>query len=438
MKIAFYTLGCKVNQYETQLLQQTFSQEGYEIVDASSPADVYVVNSCTVTAAGDKKTRQILRRIKKTCPDALTVLTGCFPQAFPQQAQQITEADVITGNANKLELPQDIRTALLTGERVIRIPPHDGDSPEQKRLKTLACDNFGSKTRAFLKIEDGCERYCSYCIIPLARGPVVSKPLEQVRQEAQALADKGYQEIVLVGINLSCYGQDLGLRLLDAVQAVCAVDGIRRVRLGSLEPELLSDADILLMTREDKLCPQFHLSLQSGCDTTLRRMNRRYSAADYAQLVRMLRERFPGCAITTDVMVGFPGETEKEFAASLKFIQEMAFARTHVFSYSPRPGTVAAGRPGQIPVRVKEERSRQMLKAAAHGQAEYVAAQLHRTVPVLFETKTPRGYEGYTPEYVRTYVRSDNDLRGRICAVEVTGSMVVQNEPCLTGILKEC
>lgn len=416
MRIAFYTLGCKVNQYETELLSGLFHKEGFDVVSHRDEADVYVVNSCTVTSTGDSKTRKTLHRLKREHPGALIALTGCFPQAFPDTAEQLPEADVITGSRSRYELVGAVKEALATGKRVTRIVPHE----KGEAFEEMSVTQFSGRTRAFVKIEDGCERYCAYCIIPKARGFIRSKPLNDLVDEIKSLAANGYLEVVLVGINLSSYGKDLGLRLIDAVEAACAVEGIARVRLGSLEPELLSDEDIARMAKQPKLCPQFHLSLQSGCDETLRRMNRHYDTAEYRRIVSKLRECFPGCAITTDIMVGFPGETDREFEASVAFAKEVGFAKAHVFAYSVREGTQAAKMDGQVSNAVKEARSRRMIAATRQTAADFLKQQVGKTVPVLFETRTgSRGNEGHAPDYSPVFVDSATSLSGSIRQVKI-------------------
>lgn len=419
MRIAFYTLGCKVNQYETQILTQLFAADGYDVVSHTDAADVYVINSCTVTATGDKKTRQMLRHFKHQNPSAKLVLTGCFPQAFPDAAQRLPEADVITGARGRSDLVRQVSQCLATGERIVDIRPHErGESFEAMRAEA-----FSERTRAFIKIEDGCERYCSYCIIPTARGSVRSKPLPDLVRELESLSKAGYQEVVLVGINLPSYGKDLGLRLVDAMEAAAGVPGIRRVRLGSLEPELLTGEDIARMAALPQTCPQFHLSLQSGCDATLKRMNRHYDTAEYTRIVNELRTHFPGCAITTDLMVGFPGEDEREFEASLAFAQKIGFAKVHVFAYSPRPGTRAALMPDQVSKSDKERRSARMIALTNETRAGYFRAQVGTQAEVLFESKLKDGaFEGYAANYVPVRVHATNDLRGQLCKVSITGA----------------
>ena len=416
MRIAFYTLGCKVNQYETQILEQLFVQRGYTLVPPEEEADVYLVNSCTVTAAGDQKTRQALRRFKRRNPQAVTVLTGCYPQAFPEQAARLTQADLVTGTSERNQIPQLVEQLLGGGERMVSIKSHR----PREIFEPMRADGFLERTRAFVKIEDGCDRYCSYCIIPTARGPVRSKPLEALVEEVDALAKKGYREVVLSGINLSSYGRELGLRLVDGVLAVCRRTGIERVRLGSLEPELLTQEDIRLLASEKKFCPQFHLSLQSGCDSTLKRMNRRYTSAEYLEIVGHIRQSFENAAVTTDIMVGFPGETEEEFNQSLDFARLVGFAKVHVFAYSRRPGTKAADMPNQVPNRVKEERSSRMIQVCEEGRRAFLRSQAGRVEQVLFESVQPDGsWEGYTLNYTPVRVQSSENLQGQCRAVRL-------------------
>ncbi len=419
MRIAFYTLGCKVNQYETEALSQLFAADGYDIVAPDEIADVYVINSCTVTATGDKKTRQMLRHFKSQNPAAKVALTGCFPQAFPDAAEKLPEADILMGARGRAELVKVVSRCLATDERIIDIRPHE----KGEAFERMTTAGFAERTRAFVKIEDGCERYCSYCIIPTARGPVRSKPIEELSEELRGLAASGYQEVVLVGINLSCYGKELGLRLIDAVELACRTEGIRRVRLGSLEPELLTDEDIERMASLPQMCPQFHLSLQSGCDRTLKRMNRHYDTAEYTRIAESLRRHFDHCAITTDIMVGFPGEDEEEFSCSLAFAEKTAFAKVHVFAYSQRPGTHAAALPQQVSKAEKASRSARMIALTERTRAEFLQKQIGRVVSVLFESPVTDGvYEGYSENYTPVHVHSDEDLRGTIRQVQINGA----------------
>ena len=420
MKVKFVTLGCKVNQVESEAMREALLAAGFQEAAGGETADVVVVNSCTVTATSDQKARQALRREKKRNPGAVAVLTGCWPQAFPQEAQEFLEADVVLGTARRGDLVPRLLEYLSTKQRVVDIAPHQ----KGEKFEKLTISAMHGRTRAFVKIEDGCDRFCSYCIIPYARGRVRSKPLEDIREEAARLGEAGYKEVVLTGINLPAYGKDLGGDLCDAVEAACAAPGILRVRLGSLEPEQLTPPVIARLAAQEKLCPQFHLSLQSGCDDTLRRMNRHYTTAEYRQIVGDLRKAFPNCAVTTDIMVGFAGETEEEFAKSLAFAKEIAFAKVHVFAYSRRPGTRAYDMPGQVPNREKERRSREMIAATLETQRAFFVAQTGRVEEVLFEQERDRNvYEGYTRNYTPVRVASAAPLQGQILQVRLTQAL---------------
>ena len=426
MRAAFYTLGCKVNQYETEVIQRQFAEDGFTVVPFGELADVFVVNSCTVTSTGDHKTRQILRRIRRENPAAIIALTGCFPQAFPAEAEAVPEADVVTGASNRKSVLADVRRALAEHRRIVDIIPHEyGES-----FEPMCAEEFHEHTRAFVKIEDGCDRYCSYCIIPKARGPIRSKPLGELEKEIAALAKNGYREIVLVGINLSSYGKETGFafRLPDAVELACSISGVERVRLGSLEPELLTDGDLDRFAAQPKFCPQFHLSLQSGCDETLRRMNRHYTAAEYMEIVGRIRARFDNPAITTDIMVGFPGETEEELAASIAFAEAVGFAKVHTFAYSVREGTRAADMPAQVPQIEKESRSRRMIAATQTLRQRFLESQLGLVQDVLFEQRRADGsYTGYTKNYTPVLLRAEFDPCGQIIPVRL---LSLEGEAC--------
>ena len=428
MKVSMLTLGCKVNQYESQVMLEQLCREGFSACAKGENPDIVVINSCTVTATSDQKVRQSVRHARRENPDSVIVLTGCMPQAFPEESAALLEADIVLGNANRSALGEDILQFLRTHDRVIDIAPHEnGETFEKMQVHT-----FFERTRAFLKIEDGCNRFCSYCIIPYARGRVRSKSMEDLQAELQQIGENGYREVVLTGINLSAYGQELGLTLCDAVEAACRVPGICRVRLGSLEPEQLSPAVIARLARQEKLCPQFHLSLQSGCDETLRRMNRHYDTAEYRRIVEDLRRAFPNCAITTDIMVGFAGETGEEFEKSLRFAEETAFAKVHVFMYSRRPGTRADTFPDQVKNADKEARSRRMIAVTRKTQRAFLESQVGLVQPVLFEQTTRDGrWEGYTPNYTPVRVESSDSLAGQIRPVRLSA----REEEWCVGIL---
>ena len=419
MNIVFHTFGCKVNQYETEAMRRLLHQTGYATDSGTSEndTDVIVINSCTVTGESDRKLRQLLRRCRREHPNAVIVLTGCMPQAFPQIAETFGEADIVLGNAARRALPAHLGAFLSDHQRIVDIPPHD------KAIEPLEIDTFSEHTRAFVKIQDGCNRFCSYCIIPYARGRVRSREPEDIRRELTKLAEKGYKEVVLVGINLTAYGQDNGKTIADAVDAACAVDGILRVRLGSLEPDFMSDEILSRLAAQPKLCPQFHVALQSGCDKTLKRMNRHYNTDEFRTLCKKLRHLFPDCALTTDVMVGFPGESDDEFAESLAFVDSIGFSRVHVFAYSRRPGTVADKLPDQLSNAVKNERSRRLIDTCRRAAQAYARSYIGRTVPILLETPHPDGtVDGLTDTYLSVRVptarRSGEIVKVRIIAAE--------------------
>ena len=415
MKVAFYTLGCKVNQYETEAMREAFAAAGHTVVPDSAPFDAIVINSCTVTAESDRKTRQTVRRFRKERPDAAVILTGCMVQAFSDEAKALAEADIIAGNTDVKKIVEYAENFLSDGERIFAVSDHK----KEERFNTPSLNNFAERTRAYMKIEDGCERFCTYCIIPTARGFVRSKPLNEIKKEAENLSHAGFSEIVLVGINLTSYGKGENFDLADAVDAVCSVKGIKRVRLGSLEPDHMSDEMLSRFKKQEKFCPQFHLSLQSGCDETLKRMNRRYDTAFYRDLVSRIRKSFENAAITTDIMVGFAGETEEEFEKSLAFAREIGFAKAHIFAYSRRAGTVAYALPNQVSNAEKARRSRLMSEATLKTENEFLSSLAGKVFPVLFETAQDGFAEGYTANYSRVKVQSDKPHTGEILNVKI-------------------
>lgn len=415
MNVAFYTLGCKVNQYETQSMREAFEGKGYTVVSEDDLFDIIIINSCTVTAESDRKTRQILNRMRRKNPNAVIVLTGCMVQAFSKDAQKLSGADIIVGNKDVSKIITLAEQFLAERKRIFEVCAHKrGDL-----FNTPSITDFAERTRAYMKIEDGCNRYCSYCIIPYARGFVRSKPIAKIRAEAEKLASNGFIEIVLVGINLSAYGNEENINLCDAVDAVCSVEGIKRVRLGSLEPDHISDEMLLRLKNQEKFCEQFHLSLQSGCDATLKRMNRHYDTAFYTDLVNRIRKMFPNASITTDIMVGFAGEREEEFNESLNYLIETGFAKSHVFAYSRREGTVAYSLPNQITKAEKSRRSNLMIEAARKSETDFLKTQENKVFPVLFESYEDGLYWGYTPNYSRVFVKSDISLEGKIKNVKI-------------------
>ena len=415
MKIAFHTLGCKVNQYETEVMRESFIKNGYTVVPDNAPFDIIIINSCTVTAESDRKTRQTLNRFRKENPEAVIVLTGCMVQAFAEKSKDLTAADIIVGNTDVAKIEKSVHRFLQEGERIFEVSEHK----RTERFNTPNIKEFAERTRAYMKIEDGCDRFCTYCIIPTARGFVRSKPIADIKKEAEELAKNGFIEIVLVGINLTSYGKGEDMNLCDAVDAVCEVEGIKRVRLGSLEPDHITDRMLMRLKAQEKFCPQFHLSLQSGCDATLKRMNRHYDTEFYRDLVTRIRNMFPDSAITTDIMVGFAGETEEEFLESVNFAKEMGFAKSHIFAYSRRNGTVAYNLKGQISKQEKSNRSKQMIEVTNQTEKEFLEGQIGKTVSVLFETNENGFSEGYTKNYTRVKVKTETAHSGEILNVKL-------------------
>ena len=418
MNIAFYTLGCKVNQYESQAIGECLVKAGHTVVNDTAVADCVIINSCTVTAESDRKTRQAVRRFRRTLPNAIIILAGCMPQAFPEKTSELDAADIITGNSSPEKIPHLIDRFLKTGEQIIEIEAHG----RCEKFTTPPVSDFQDRTRAFMKVEDGCDRWCTYCVIPHARGVVRSRPVDEIITEAQCLAKNGFSEIVLVGINLTSYGKECGLNICDAVSAAASPEGIKRVRLGSLEPDHISDDVLCRLASEPKFCPQFHLALQSGCDATLKRMNRHYDTEFYSDLVERIRRKFENASITTDIMVGFAGETEADFNESVEFLRKMRFARTHVFAYSRREGTVAAALPEQVPSAEKERRAAVMSTVASEMEAVFLKTQVGRRVSVLFETYKNGIAEGYSENYTRVRMQSEQDISGKTEDVIIVSS----------------
>ncbi len=398
MRFAVLTFGCKVNQYESNAIVNNMLNEGYEEAVSADEADIVIINSCTVTENSSKKVCYEIRRLKNRNSDVLIVLTGCYSQAFPEEAVK-SGADIICGTSERGKIPALIKNRSNS-------LPENCVSDTSAVYEELDFSKTTGKTRAFIKIEDGCDRFCSYCIIPYARGRVRSRGLDSIREEVSACVRDGHKEIVLVGINLSCYGKDIGLCLADAVEAVGAFNEIERIRLSSLEPELLDEEMIKRLSLCEKLCPHFHLSLQSGSDGTLRRMNRHYTAEEYYGIVCNLRKYFDNCSITTDIMVGFAGETEEEFSESLAFAEKVGFSKIHVFTYSVRKGTAAEKRTDHIPEALKQERYKKMTELDKRLNREFLRSQVDTVQDVLVQKRTsPDFVNGLTPNYtnVRIY-----------------------------------
>ena len=390
-------------------MSELLKNAGFEIVSAQDDADFYIINSCTVTAAADQKTRQNVRKFKRKHPDSAVILTGCMPQAFPKQAEELKEADIILSNKDNKDILNLINEYNLKRNRIININKHQsGDSFEK-----CSIDRFSERIRAFVKIEDGCDRYCSYCIIPKSRGFVRSKELKDLKEEINLLAKNGIKEIVLVGINLSAYGKNHDFNLVDAVKICAETEGISRVRLGSLEPDHITDEIINELAKIEKFCPQFHISLQSGCDKTLMEMNRKYSANEYRILCEKLRSTFSGATITTDVMVGFNNESEEDFKESLNFVKEIAFEKVHIFPYSERKGTLASKKGDSVSKEEKERRALAMSDECEKIRKNYCKNLIGTSDYVLFENKIDKNiYQGYTKNYIPVRIKSDKDIIG--------------------------
>ena len=416
MKVLFKTLGCKVNRYDTETLRELFAcGDILSVNEGEDIPDIVVVNSCTVTAESDRKTRQTVRKMRRQYPAAVIAVTGCMPQARPEKAKSLTDADIIIGNALNSELPALVKKFMKQRDKIVESKPH---RPHEK-ISPLSSHSFEGRTRAFVKIEDGCNRFCSYCIVPYARGRVRSKPPQRITEELTAFAAAGYKEAVVAGINLSAYGSDIGLTLPDGVKAA-DVEGIERLRLGSLEPDQLTPEVLDGLKSVKKLCGQFHLSLQSGSDGVLKRMNRKYDTALYRRIISDIRARFENCSVTTDIMTGFPGETEEEFNETLDFVKEIGFSKVHIFCYSRREGTPAAQMENQVDEQVKTARSKALSKVAAKCAKDFFAAQVGRIENVLFEQQKDGFFEGYTENYTPVKVKAENGLKGEILPVKIT------------------
>ena len=419
MKIAFYTLGCKVNQYETQALEQLVTQRGHSLVPFEETADAYVINTCTVTAVSDKKSRQVIRRARKAAPDAVIAVCGCYPQTHPDDVEKLG-VDLISGTGDRTGFVD-----LLEREWSDRQPITALDDAFSRRtFEPLPAGGLEGRTRAMLKMEDGCVNFCSYCIIPYARGRVRSLPLADCVRQARELEAAGYREIVLTGIEISSWGQDLEGKpeLMEAIEAICqGLSPDTRVRLGSLEPRTITPDFCRRAAALPNLCPHFHLSMQSGCDTVLARMNRKYDSNRYYKSVTFLHEAYDRPAVTTDLIVGFPGETEEEFQQTLDFIQKCAFSAMHIFPYSKRPGTPAAKLPGQVLNAVKEERAHRAAQIARTMQDAYLDSWVGETVPVLFEEEREGLWRGHTTRYCEVEVQSVQPLHNQLRQVQITG-----------------
>lgn len=422
-KAALHNLGCKVNAYETEAMQELLEKNGYEIVPFKEGADVYVVNTCTVTNIADRKSRQMLHKARKMNPDAIVVATGCYVQTENQEVDDCI--DIVIGNNKKKDIVEILKQYEEERGRTTDLI----DIGHTKEYENLHLSRTGEHTRAYIKVQDGCNQFCSYCIIPYARGRVRSRAKEDVIEEVKTLAANGYKEVVLTGIHLSSYGVDIEDSLLSLILAVHEVDGIHRIRLGSLEPGIITEEFVRTISALPKVCPHFHLSLQSGCNATLRRMNRRYTAEEYAEKCQLLRKYFAHPALTTDVITGFPGETPEEFEESRAFVDSIDFYETHVFKYSRREGTKAAVMPDQVPEQIKAERSKVLIALSEEKQSRFEEELIETTQEVLMEEAIEREdgiwQIGHTKEYVKIGYKTEKNLANQLINVEIESRLQI-------------
>lgn len=422
-KVAFYTLGCKVNQYETEAMLEMFKEDGYEQVGSEDYADVYVINTCTVTHMSDRKSRQYIRRMKKKNPNAIIAVVGCYSQVSPEEILEIEEVNLVMGTNERRTIVDEIKKLeVVQGDRKASTVD---DIMKVRAFEEIEISQSNGRTRAFMKIQDGCDRFCTYCIIPYARGGKVrSRDMESIVNEAKTLAENGYEEVVLTGIHVASYGKDLKeeqASLLDVIKKINEIDGIKRIRTSSVEPILFTDEFVNEVSKMEKVMPHYHLSLQSGCDKTLERMNRRYTTEEYKEIVDKLRSEIPNVTITTDVIVGFPGETEEEFEQTYNFLKDIELSQMHIFKYSPRKGTKAADMKDQISPQIKHERSEKLLQLNKENFEKFASRMVGKEFEVLFEQKTEENkYEGLTPNYLKTFVNYNEDICGKILKVKIT------------------
>ena len=419
-KVAFCSLGCKVNQYETNAMAQKFVANGYEIVEFDEYADVYIVNTCTVTNIADRKSRQMLRRAKEINKDATLVACGCYAQVAKEELKKIPEIDLIIGNNEKNDIISIIENHIAQKgtEDIVSDVMYKLDYVE------LGTTTYTEKTRAVIKIQDGCDRFCSYCLIPYARGHIRSRKIENVIEEIKKVVEEGINEVVITGIHIASYGRDFkggNIGLIDLLEEINKIKGLHRIRLGSIEPTIITEEFVKRLSKLDKICDHFHLSLQSGCTETLKRMNRRYTTEEFKEVTKRLRTKFPNAALTTDIIVGFPGETEEEFNMTYEFLKEIAFYKMHVFKYSQRKGTKAAVMPNQIDGKVKEERSKKLIELTNENEYNYNKKYIGREVEVLFEEREGEYLKGHTTNYIVVKHKTDkDDLINKIAKVRVS------------------
>lgn len=412
----FIHYGCKVNQYETNAMIQKFIENNYEIVDFEEKADIYIINTCTVTNMSDRKSRQMLRRVKKSNPNSILVVVGCYVQVGKQELEKIDDIDIILGNNEKNNIVEYVEKYKEKREKIT-------DVMHQKEFVDFGSVTYTNKTRATIKIQDGCDRFCTYCIVPFARGRVRSRQLSNIIEEVQKIAKRGIQEIIVTGIHIASYGKDFNYKvtLIDVLEEINKVDGIKRIRIGSLEPTIMNREFLDRLSKLDKVCNHFHLSLQSGCTSVLKKMNRKYTADEFKESVNLLRRYYPDAMLTADVIVGFPGETEEEFEETYKFLKEIKFYRMHIFKYSQRNGTKAAIMPNQIDGNIKEERSNRLIKLSDELQNDYNKEYIGKEVEVLFEERENEYIKGHTNNFIVVKVKEKQNIENKILKVEITG-----------------
>lgn len=422
-KVASHALGCKVNQYESEAIAELFAERGYEVVGIDEPADVYVINTCTVTNFGDKKSRQLIRKVKRQNPDAIVAAIGCYAQTQPEKIKEIEGVNLIVGTNKRSEIVDLVENYSAQQGTICTV----GEILKDHSFEHLSIQKLEGRTRAYLKIQDGCSQFCTYCIIPYARGPVRSRSIDDIAEEVETLAKNGFKEVVLAGIHVASYGKDLeGTTLLDAIKRVHGVDGIERIRFSSIEPNFATEEFVSELAKLHKVCDHFHLSLQSGCNKTLKRMNRKYTAEQYIESAERLKKYFPNVAFTTDIIAGFPGETEEDFAESYKFAEKIGFSKIHAFPYSPKTGTPAAKMPDQVLNSVKNERTNRLISLSNRMADEFIEGFVGKIMPVLYEQEISEGvYEGYTTNYIRVHSKSDKNLCNVIADTKI---MSVEHE----------
>ena len=414
-KVAFITLGCKVNQYETNAMAQKFIEKGYKVVEHTEVADIYVINTCTVTNMSDRKSRQMLRRVKELNKEAIIVACGCYVQVAKEEVEKIEEVDLILGNNEKkniVELVEKFQNEKIEKEKKSELEEVE-DVMHKKEFVEFGDVIYTEKTRAVIKVQDGCDRFCSYCIIPYARGRVRSRKPENIISEIEKISKKGIKEVVITGIHIASYGKDFKeeYRLIDLLEEINKIKGIERIELGSIEPLLITEEFVRRLKKLEKICHHFHLSLQSGCNETLKRMNRRYSVEEFKNIVELLKKNYEDVNLTTDIIVGFPGETEEEFQKTYEFLKEIKFYKMHIFKYSQRKGTKAAVMSEQIDGNKKEERSRKLIELSGKNEEEYNKKYVGKEVEVLWEEEKEGFYKGHTKNYILAYLKVDNEIK---------------------------